>query len=1137
MICNILFGIIFLFFPNIILKIIGVTWIISPVVAWYISLDKKEDRKVTEKNRKYVLDAARNTWSFFEDFINEKNNYLIPDNYQEDRNKKVVDRTSSTNIGLELLAVISAYDLDFINFKKAIEYLNKILGVIAGLSKWNGHLYNWYNTDTLVPLIPRYISTVDSGNFVGYLYIVKNFLQENKNKADLENLIALVSELIENTDFSKLYSERTKLLSIGYNLEENKLSESYYDFLASEARQASLVSIAKGDVPVKHWNNLSRTLTSLNGYKGLVSWTGTAFEYLMPNINLKRYKGSLLDEACKFAVMSQMEYCRRRGVPWGISESAFNLRDLNNNYQYKAFGIPWLGLKRGLDEDTVVSPYSTFLSLEDEPEFAIRNLKLLESEGGTGKYGYYEAIDYTPSRVKNKGKAVVKTYMAHHQGLILLSINNFLNNNILKTRFNNNPEIEAVDILLQERMPIKMIITKEKKEKIGKNKNLISNSYTERVIEKANKIERNLNVISNEKYKIIIDDYGDSISEFEDVMVNNFKETSDIKQRINSYIKNVKSKKIIDVKENSKIIFAPDKAKFLKRENNLKIEEIVSLDPNKPIEIRRLEIENLGSSQEVLEIIVDFEPSMSRKMDEYSHPTFNKLFMKLEEANENIIFEKRDRSLKNKKYLATTLYTEAEQIVDFEYEIDKEKYLSRENLESSYMVRNQRSFSKRITQVTEPIIAMKRTIKIAPKEIANINLLISASNNREEAIENLENVKSEEEIIRILNIAKVRVEEESKYLQIEGSKIDIYVRFLKYILNLGKNVLDIDNAEIDSLWKYGISGDNPILLVEIKNVEDIYVIEDVLTAYEYYRAKKIYIDIVILNQEIDVYERFVRESINEVISNKQLEYLRNIKGGIFILNKDEIEKEDLTTIRFKSRFIIDANIGNIETYVKELEENKVSEIRRDRNNNLNLEIYSLKKQDLLYDNSYGGFTNDGKEYYIYTNEENKLPAVWCNILANKFFGTVVTSNLGGYTWNKNSRLNRLTAWNNDRVLDIPSEIFYMKDEENKAVWTLNSGVIPNKNYYYITHEFFPSPDELFKFLYKLSGFKISPSPKKSLLSPVKLLILISGIIYIILFLKHSSLLNTFFTNNILSFFSSFKFPFVNISSSPNTVFI
>ncbi len=647
--------------------------------------------------------------------------------------------------------------------------------------------------------------------------------------------------------------------------------------------------------------------------------------------------------------------------------------------------------------------------------------------------------------------------MAHHQGLILLSINNLLNNNILKTRFNNNPEIEAVDILLQERMPMKMIITKEQKEKITKNKNLISNSYTERIIEKASRANRNLNVISNEKYKIIIDDYGDSISEFEDVMVNNYKDTSDIKQRINCYIKNVKSKKIIDTKENSKIVFAPDKAKFLKRENNLKIEEIVSLDPNKPIEIRRLEIENLGSSQEVLEIIVDFEPSMSKKMDEYSHPTFNKLFMKLEESNENIIFEKRDRNLKNKKYLATTLYTESEQIVDFEYEIDKEKYLTRENLDLSNMIQNQRNFSKKTLQVTEPIIAMKRTIKIAPKEIANINLLISVSNNREEALENLENVKSEEEIIRILNIAKARVEEESKYLQIDGNKIDIYVRFLKYILKLGKfkQVPEIENAEINSLWKFGISGDNPILLVKIKNVEDIYVIEDVLSAFEYYRAKNIYLDIVILNQEIDVYERFVRESINEVISNKQLEYLKNINGGIFILNKDEIEKEDLDAIEFKSRFIINSSFGNVESYIKELEEKeKIStELRRERNTTLNLEVYPVKKEELLYDNSYGGFLNNGAEYYIYTNEDNKLPAVWCNVLANKFFGTVVSNNIGGYTWNKNSRLNRLTAWNNDRVLDVPSEIFYVKDENNKVVWTLNSGVIPNKNYYYVTHGF------------------------------------------------------------------------------------
>ena len=1055
---NIFFGIAFLFSTNWISAILGIFWIIAPIIAWYISLENERKEEISTVNRRYVEEIGKRTWNFFEDHINEENNFLMPDNYQEDRNNKIVNRTSSTNIGLELLAIISAYDLEFINFKKAIDYLNKVLTTVVALSKWNGHLYNWYDTKTLAPLIPRYISTVDSGNFVGYLYVVKQFLKENKNKGELENLRNIVDDLIDNTDFSKLYSEKNKLLSIGFNLEDNKMTDSYYDFLASEARQASLVAIAKKDIPVKHWNNLSRTLTTLNGYKGLVSWTGTAFEYLMPNINLERFKGSILDEACKFAIMSQMEYCKKLGVPWGISESAFNLRDLNNNYQYKAFGIPWLGLKRGLDEDIVISPYSTFLSLEDELTEGIKNLKRIEDEGGLGKYGFYEAIDYTLSRVNDKGKVVVKNYMAHHQGLILLSINNILNKNILRKRFNQNYEIQATNILLQERMPNKLIITKEKKEKITKNKNLNFSSYIERVIENPIKKYRNINVISNEKYKITIDDFGDSISEFEGLMINNFKQTSELKQRVNSYIKNVRTKKITEIKENAKVIFAPDKAKFYKIENNLKIEEIISLDPNRPIEIRRIEIENLGNQDDVFEIVVDFEPSLSSKMQEYSHPAFNKLFMKFDIVNEDIVFEKKDRNGIENKYFATTLYTENEQIVDFEFEIDKEKYLGRENLGLSNMVKFQRVFSKQIKQVTDPIIAMKRTIKIKSKEKANINVLISASNNREDAIENLENIKCEEEIIRILNIARIRSEEESKYLQIDGRKIDLYVKLLRYLLIINdneKNENYTKDYEINSLWKYGISGDNPILMVKIKNIEDKYVIEEIISAFEYYRAKKILIDLIILNEESNVYEKYVKESIDTIIANKQLDYLRRENAGIFILNKDEIQKEDLEVIEFKAKIILDASLYEIESYIKEREENeyRLDKVKRERNYNYQEEIYPLKIEKLLYDNSFGGFSSNGREYVIYKNKENILPTVWCNILTNNFFGTVITDNLGGYTWSKNSRLNRLTAWNNDRVLDVPSELFYLKDEDNKNVWTLNSGVIPNENYYYITHGF------------------------------------------------------------------------------------
>ena len=410
-----------------------------------------------------------------------------------------------------MLAIVSAYDLKYIELEDAIERISKTLETIQKLQKWNGHLYNWYNTETLEPLNPRYVSTVDNGNFIGYLYTAKQFLinAEKNLKVSAPNtsgyiekinqMIQIIDNIIQSTDFSVLYNPKKRLFSIGFSIEENKLTNSYYDLLASEARQASLVAIAKKDIPSKHWNSLSRTLTSLKKYKGLVSWSGTAFEYLMPNINIEQYEGSLLDEACRFLIMSQMEYAKKLGIPFGISEAAFNLRDLNNNYQYKAFGIPWLGLKRGLEDDMVVSPYSVFLSLNYVPKQGIENLKLLENEGMNSKYGFYESIDYTLSRLKyGKKYETVKTYMAHHQGLSLLSINNLINKNILVKRFMKNPEIEGIKILLQERMPEKAIITKEKKEKAEDKKKEVKPKKSKSK-DKATKIEENKDIKDDTK--------------------------------------------------------------------------------------------------------------------------------------------------------------------------------------------------------------------------------------------------------------------------------------------------------------------------------------------------------------------------------------------------------------------------------------------------------------------------------------------------------------------------------------------------------------------------------------------------------------------------------------------------------------
>ena len=636
---------------NILALMLGVLWILTPAIMYCISKEKTEKEAVellTQKEQDYVLEIGKKTWGFFEKYLRQEDNFLIPDNYQEDRKNKVVRRTSSTNIGLSMMAVISANDLGFINNDKTIELLKNILNTVNELQKWNGHLYNWYNTETKEPLFPRYVSTVDSGNFVGYLYVIKNWL-ESQNKCNIDlisGLLEIVNKLIENTDFSHLYKKEQRIFSIGFNVEENKLTNSYYDLLASEARQASLIAIAKKDVPAKHWNSLSRTLTTLGKYKGLVSWSGTSFEYLMPNINIPKYKGSLLDESCKFMIMSQMEYAKKLQIPWGISEAAFNLKDLHSNYQYKAFGIPWLGLKRGLADEMVVAPYGSILAITDYPKEVYQNLKRLEEYGMYNKYGFYESIDFTPERLKKGSKsATVKTYMAHHQGLILLSINNLFNNNVLQKRFMKNPEIEAVSVLLQERKPEKYIVTKEDKEKVEKLKYL---DYEDYIINTYQKVDERLirsNIISNENYTIGINQKGAGVSKYKDLYINRFKVTDDYMQGIYFYVKNIKTKDIWttnypqnDLKKvNYETSFMPDKDETKIRYGNIKSKVTITVDSNEPVEIRRLSLENIGNDEEILEISSYFEPVLSTKAQEYAHPAFNNLFLKFDYDEEKNI--------------------------------------------------------------------------------------------------------------------------------------------------------------------------------------------------------------------------------------------------------------------------------------------------------------------------------------------------------------------------------------------------------------------------------------------------------------------------------------------------------------------
>ena len=1055
--------------------LIGVLWLFSPMVAWYISKEIKEKapkEMISNVDFKFIKDVGKKTFDFFYDNITEENNYLIPDNYQKNRKYEYVDRTSSTNIGLSLLAIQAGYDLKYIDLDVSLNLIKNVIETVKGLQKWNGHLYNWYNIKTKEPLIPRYISTVDSGNFVGYLYVTKSFLEE-QNRDDLEELIKDIDYLIKSTDFSKLYSKEHRLFSIGFNIEEQSLTDSYYDLLASEARQASLIAIVKKDVDVKHWRALSRTLTILNNKKGLISWSGTAFEYLMPNINIPRYKGSLIDESCRFAIMSQIEYAKALGTPWGISESAFSVKDLHSNYQYKAFGIPWLGLKRGLADEIVISSYASILAIVDKPKEVIKNLKNLAKYGMYSKYGFYESLDFTAHRLNlNEKSNVVKTYMAHHQALSLLSINNLINNNVFQKRFVKNPEIEAVTVLLQERMPETFLVTNEEKEKPERPKYQGADNYSVVVIN--NKEERKIasNVISNGQYTVAINQFGCGFSKFENKYVNRFKVTDDYNQGILLYVKNINSKKILKVGEdNSLVMFMPDQVSFEKNIESIKTNLKITLDQEEAVEIRRLEIENLGENEETLEISTCFEPILSIKEQDYAHPVFNNLFLTFDYDNENNVLEvkRKKRGTKEKEvFLETMFITDAETIVDNEFEIDKEKIDERGNLSVPVAIEKSIPFSRKLGLVTEPVQALRKTIKIGSGEKKSVNLILSVGYDKKFVKENLGKYKNQENIKRAFEISKIKAEAESLYLEINSKEIEIYQKVLGYILFFNpiraKQIkkLNVTNFSQSDLWKYGISGDLPIILVKIRDINDIYVIKQVLKMYEFFRAKQIYVDLVFLDEENHSYENYVREEIESQILDKHMSYLKNIVGGIHVLSKCEIPRKDLDLISFVSTYTIDTHLGDLEHVVKDQEEDILLDKQSIQDEYFEKQdckeihvakINLVNNENNKYNNEYGAFSPDGKEYLICLNKQNRLPTVWSHLLVNEKFGTLVTDSMGGYSWYKNCRLNRISSWSNNPHLDTPSEVIYLEDLGNGKKWSMGVNPMPDENNYNVVYGF------------------------------------------------------------------------------------
>ena len=913
---------------------LSILWFLTPFISYEISLPEKQSKyKITMENREFLIEVAKKTWGFFHDYMTKENNYLPPDNYQEKRKNEIVNITSSTNIGLGVLAVITAYDMKFIDETKLVELLKNVFETINKLEKWNGHLYNWYNIKTLEPLNPKFVSTVDSGNFVGYLYVVKEFLnqkifeKEDTYKIEYESMLEIVSALIDNTDFSKLYDDSKNLFSMGYDFRENALVDSYYDLLASEARQASFVAIAKRDVPYKHWFNLGRTLTTLDSKKGLISWAGTMFEYFMPSIVMDSYRYTLLDETYDFCIYSQQEYAKKLKIPWGMSEAAFNLFDLNYNYQYKAFGIPWLGVKRGLKDEIVVSPYSSIMALSRDTENVMQNLYEFEKLGAYQKYGFYESIDYTPSRTYKEKYVIVKTYMAHHQGLIVTSINNYINDNVLVKRFSNNPEIKMASMLLQEKVPQNIVYTNEKKEKIKAIKYKYYEEYNEKEI---NKDEQNVNILSNDNYTLLIDNYGQGYSKYQDKMINRFKANN--YQTNFFYIKNITNKECwsnvyfpnIREPEEYTAIFSSAIAKFMRRDDNIMTTTKIAISPEDNIEIRQLEIENLNEVEVEFDIISYLEPILCDKDTDITFPAFNKLFLYPTRYKNAVRIEKRERNAKakNLNLLVTFFSTQDDQ--EFEVEIDKAKILGNcNNVDSSLIMKQDKSYSNELKLSTDSVISFKKNIKVKAGAKVRLYYAIAVSYEYAEIEELYRKIMSNNYFERTFELAISKSVIENRFLGFRFEDIELYNQLISEIINGSstrnrfRNKINSNLLKQQDLWKFGISGDLPIILVRIKNPNEIEMVSKLVKAMEYFNRKNIKVDLVIIDDERNSYEQYTLEKIYESVNAKNINYLLNVSGGIHIIKRMNISEAEMNLLYSCSDIILDAHLGIMEEQLYE----------------------------------------------------------------------------------------------------------------------------------------------------------------------------------------------------------------------------
>ncbi|WP_372635142.1 GH36-type glycosyl hydrolase domain-containing protein [Fodinibius sp.] len=911
-------------------------------------------------------------------------------------------------------------------------------------------------------------------------------------ETQIQSISEICERLVSEMNFRFLYEKKRGLFSIGYNVEKAELDQGTYDLLASEARIASLIAIAKGDVHSEHWFRLSRRLTSRNQHEFLLSWGGTTFEYLMPHLFQKSYPGTLLSHTYGHIVDLQQEYAEKFNRPWGFSESAYNSLNMDLNYQYRAFGVPGLGLKRGLAEDFVVAPYASVLSLMVAPKKSLDNLAELEKIGALGLKGFYDAVDFTPDHLsKTESYKVVKTYMVHHHGMSLMALLNVLHDWSIHRYFHADPQIKACELLLQERIP-RGIPVKEPYpidvEMEPGEQHSVTYTVDHAGINNLDDAPPRVHLLSNGRFHSFVSHAGTGCARYGDIRLTGWKPDA-TEDSLGSfiYVKDLETGRywsdfhqpVKRKPDRYDTWFHNGKVQTSRVDEWIETTTEVCVSPENPIELRKVTLTNYSDRKRTLELTSYAEIVLNGAGDHQSHPAFSKLFLQTDYMAEHhgILAWRRPRNAEEDPLWMVHMVAshDLENLSEpLQFETERANFIGRgRSLENPQAMDSGNRLSGSIGNVLDPILSLRRTVTLGPGEKMQVTFGTGWAESREEAESLADMFDNPHAVERSFELSSVYNTVELEHIGVSSNEFQYFQKLAGYMLyrdarfRADPEILVQNRRQQSGLWAYGISGDRPIIVFRVGKTDQLKSLKKMLKGHLLWKHRGLRTDLVVINDHPPSYADELQEGIQQAIDASHSSHRGHGEGEVFTLRSDRLAHEDLTLILTVASVVFKGTLPRVEMFNAGHtgEVNSFSEDRRSQPYRpASIAEKKSEKDDevgseLQFFNGYGGFSNEYREYRIIAEPDSEHetvqypPAPWINIIANSNFGFLATESGAGYTWSENSRENKLTSWSNDPVLDPLAEAFYIRDEEKQVYWSPTPAPVAGQHRYVVSHGF------------------------------------------------------------------------------------